>query len=72
MAPQRAAKVEEERTTPETKKGPKNVMSFFVKKEVNGNEGEAKETGVVRGEIVLEDSSSFSFKKNLFLCSVRN
>lgn len=49
VSPQKA-KMEKEKTTPETKKETKNVMSFFIKKEVNGNEGEAKESGVVTGE----------------------
>lgn len=52
-----------EKTTPDSKNGPKNVMSFFIKKEVNGSEGEGKEGGVVTGEhthhCVLEDSSFY-------------
>lgn len=43
-------KMKEEKTTPETKKGTKNVMSFFVKKEVNGSAGEKKEGGLVTGD----------------------
>lgn len=40
-----------ETITPDIKKGTKNVMSFFVKKDVNGkSEGEGKEGGIVAGE----------------------
>lgn len=49
ISPQKA-KIKDEKTTPETKKGPKNVMNFFVKKETNASEGEGKEGGVITGE----------------------
>lgn len=46
------ARVKEEKATPEPKKGAKNVMSFFVKKEVDGkSESEGKEGVMVAGKI---------------------
>lgn len=61
ISPQKA-KIEKEKTTPETKKGAKNVMSFFIKKEFNGNEGEATESGVVTGEDSIGRFKIFSFQ----------
>lgn len=72
LSPQKT-KIKEETITPDTKKGPKNVMSFFIKKDVNGSEGEGKESGIVTGRdshhcnnnLFRTNKTTTKFKKNL-------